>query len=128
MKAIQEMVDIMQAYQEGKQIQIYDKIHKQWWVDCEPNWNWGLHEYRIKPEPEFAPFESAEEFLEAQRKHGAKIKRIKDDVLLDIYVNYYTDRVLLVDSIGTIENTLLSILYRNYKFLDGTPCGKEVEK
>lgn len=127
MKAIQEMVDIMQAYQEGKQIQIYDKMHKQW-VDDEPNWNWGLHEYRIKPKPEFVSFESAEEFLEAQREHGVKIKRIEDDVLLDIYVNYYTDRVLLVDSIGTIENTLLSILYRNYKFLDGTPCGKEVEE
>lgn len=127
MKTIQEMIQIMQAYQEGKQIQIYDKMHKQW-VDDEPNWNWGLHEYRIKPKQEFVPFESTEEFLEAQRKHGVKIKRIEDDILLDIYVNYYTDRVLLVDSIGTIENTLLSILYRNYKFLDGTPCGKEVEK
>lgn len=127
MKTIQEMVDIMQAYQEGKQIQIYDKMHKQW-VDDEPNWNWGLHEYRIKPKPKFRPFKSVDEFLEAQRKHGVKIKRIEDDVLLDIYVNYYTDRVLLVDSIGTIENTLLSILYRNYKFLDGTPCGKEVEE
>ena len=115
----------MQAYERGEQIQIYDKIHKQW-VDGEPNWNWSLHDYRIKPEPEFVPFENTEEFLEAQRKHGAKIKRIEDDILLDIYVNYYTGRVLLVDSIGTIENTLLSILYENYKFLDGTPCGKEI--
>ena len=119
------MINVMQAYQEGKQIQIYDKMHKQW-VDDEPNWNWSLHDYRIKPELKFIPFESAEEFLEAQRKHGVKIKRIEDDVLLDIYVNYYTGRVLLVDSIGTIENTLLSNLYGNYKFLDETPCGKEI--
>ena len=91
MKTIQEMVDIMQAYQEGKQIQIYDKMHKQW-IDQEnePNWNWGLHDYRIKPELKFIPFESTEEFLEAQRKHGGGLINILEDEVLtadDIFIS-----------------------------------------
>ena len=133
MKTIQEMIDIMQAYQEGKQIQIYDKMHKQWFVDCEPNWNWGLHEYRIKPEPEFAPFECAEEFLEAQRKHGGGLINILEDEVInanDIYIsnngNVYKGKDTQIGynlyPIGELKD-----LFKNYKFIDCTPCGKTVE-
>ena len=126
MKTVHEMIQIMQAYERGEQIQVKGSGIK--WIDiASPKWDWINYDYQIKPKPEFRPFKNAEEFLEAQRTHGVKIKRIEDNVLLDIYVNYYTGRALLVDSIGTIENTLLSNLYRNYKFLDGTPCGKEVQ-
>ena len=132
MKTIQEMVDIMQAYQEGKQIQIYDKIHNQW-VDEEPSWNWGLHEYRIKPEPEFAPFESTEEFLEAQRKHGGGLINILEDEVInanDIYISNngnvyqgkYTQIGYHLDPIGDLKD-----LFKNYKLIDHTPCGKTVE-
>ena len=132
MKTIQEMVDIMQAYQEGKQIQIYDKIHNQW-VDDEPSWNWGLHEYRIKPEPEFAPFESTKEFLEAQREHGGGLINILDNEVLnanDIYIsingNVYKGKDTQIGynlyPIGELKD-----LFKNYKFIDCTPCGKTVE-
>ena len=132
MKTIQEMVDIMQAYQEGKQIQIYDKMHKQW-VDGEPNWNWGLHEYRIKPKPEFEPFESTEEFLEAQREHGGGLISILDDEVVnanDIYISINGNICKGKDTqigynlypIGDLKD-----LFKNYKLIDGTPCGKTVE-
>ena len=132
MKTIQEMVDIMQAYQEGKQIQIYDKMHKQW-VDDEPNWNWGLHEYRIKPKPEFVPFESTEEFLEALREHGGGLINILDGEVLnanDIYISIngkvYKGKDTQIGynlyPIGDLKD-----LFKNYKLIDCTPCGKTVE-
>ena len=132
MKTIQEMVDIMQAYQEGKQIQIYDKMHKQW-VDDDPNWNWGLHEYRIKPKQEFVPFESTEEFLEAQREHGGGLINILDDEVIndtDIYIsingNVYKGKDTQIGynlyPIGDLKD-----LFKNYKLIDHTPCGKTVE-
>lgn len=132
MKTIQEMVDIMQAYQEGKQIQIYDKIHNQW-IDDEPNWNWGLHEYRIKPKPEFVPFERTEEFLEAQREHGGGLINILDDEVIndtDIYIsingNVYKGKDTQIGynlyPIGDLKD-----LFKNYKLIDCTPCGKSVE-
>ena len=132
MKTIQEMVDIMQAYQEGKQIQIYDKIHNQW-VDEEPNWNWGLHEYRIKPNPDFVPFENTEEFLEAQRKHGGGLINILEDEVInanDIYIsnngNVYQGKDTKIGynlyPIGDLKD-----LFKNYKLIDHTPCGKTVE-
>ena len=132
MKAIQEMIDVMRAYQEGKQIQIYDKKHKQW-VDDEPKWNWGLHDYRIKPKPEFRPFKNAEEFLEAQRKHGEGLINIFNDEVLkanDIYISingnaYKRGKDTLhgynLYSIGELKD-----LFKDYKLIDGTPCGKEI--
>ena len=131
MKTIQEMIDIMQAYQEGKQIQIYDKMHKQW-VDDEPNWNWSLHDYRIKPEPEFVPFENTEEFLEAQRKHGGGLINIFEDEVLEannIFIsingNVYKGKDTLhgynLYPIGDLKD-----LFKNYKLIDCTPCGKEI--
>ena len=73
----------------------------------------------------FLPLEKAEDFLEAQRKHGVFVKRIKDGVLFCSYV-YYTGRVLLEDSKGDTESTHIGDLYGKYVFEDGTPCGKEI--
>ena len=133
MKTIQEMVDIMQAYQEGKQIQIYDKMHKQW-VDDEPNWNWGLHDYRIKPELKYVPFESTEEFLEAQREHGEGLINIFNDEVLtanDIYIsingNAYKRGKDTLHGYNLYPIGDLKDLFKNYKLIDGTPCGKTVE-
>ena len=50
-----EKIEVMQAYEEGKQIQIRAiRINKSDWVDSygEPNWDWDFFEYRIKPEEE----------------------------------------------------------------------------
>ena len=132
MKTTKEIIEIIQAYEKGAQIQekeiVDDVEYYAKWEDVEnPLWNFENYDYRVKSKPKYVPFETVEELLEAQKKHGVYIKRIEDDVLFDIYVNYYSDHILLEDSKGNIENTLLSILYENYKFFDGTPCGKEVK-
>lgn len=124
MKTIKEMTDVMLAFDRGEQIERY--YDNEWTLCKNPIWNWGYIDYRVKSKLKYVPFDTVEELLEAQKKHGVYIKRIGDDVLFDIYANYYSDHILLKDSKGNIENTLLSILYENYKFFDGTPCGKEV--
>lgn len=50
---IREMVDIMLAYDEGKQIQCkFLHENDDCWRDAEPNWDWNRYAYRIKPEEE----------------------------------------------------------------------------
>jgi hypothetical protein len=46
---LQEMIDVMTAYQNGAEIEMeYKEGNK--WVDCtNPHWEWGTLRYRVKP-------------------------------------------------------------------------------
>ena len=128
MKTTKEMIDVMQAYLDGEQIE--ESIDQKVWLTCEPIWNWAKCDYRVKQKKKYVPFDTAEEFLAAQRKHGFDVISIDDGVALkahDISVSLdgsvydHTDDGD-VDYIGKFEDLLLE----DYKFADGTPCGKEV--
>ena len=43
-----EKIEIMQAYERGEQIQIYDSIHNEWKDIKTPSWDWMTSDYRIK--------------------------------------------------------------------------------
>ena len=68
------MIQIMQAYESGEQIQVKNTINDTKWKEIEfPGWNWIYYDYRVKPKSKYVPFETAEEFLAAQRAHGEVI-------------------------------------------------------
>ena len=48
MKTTKEKIEIMQAYERGEQIQIYDSIHNEWKDIKIPSWDWMSSDYRIK--------------------------------------------------------------------------------
>lgn len=49
-KETKKAIEVMQAYVSGKAIQVRAGISD--WKDSHgPHWNWGLCEYRTKPEP-----------------------------------------------------------------------------
>ena len=128
MKTTKQMIDVMQAYLDGEQIE--ESIDQKVWFTCEPIWNWAKCDYRVKKKV-YVPFETAEEFLAAQMAHGGDtLITIEDGVLKkhDISVSLggsVYDHIDdgSVDYIGDFEDLLLE----DYKFADGTPCGKEVE-
>ena len=128
MKTTKEMIDVMQAQLDGEQIE--ESIDKKVWFTCEPIWNWAKCDYRVKPKKKYIPFDTAEEFLAAQREHGCDVISIDDggalkahdiSVSLDGSVYDHMDDGD-VDYIGKFED----LLFEDYKFADGTPCGKEV--
>ena len=45
------MIEIMNAFVEGKKIQVSDLDCIEWHDCSEPSWNWLYNVYRIKPEP-----------------------------------------------------------------------------
>lgn len=122
----QEKIEVMQAYEEGKQIQArllyetigmtgcYDVIK---WEDVQtPTWNWDAWEYRIKPEPKepkYRPYKDFAEFLADWKKHGGWVKDKRDgDIYLQIEFN----------------ETKPMILYCHKVWADdGTPCGVKEE-
>lgn len=48
--SIQEQIEIMMAYDAGKQIQVANKGSNNWTTMADALWNWVNFDYRIKPE------------------------------------------------------------------------------
>ena len=129
MKTTKEMIEVMQAYESGEQIECFND--EQWKDVKNPVWDWLHNNYRVK-QKKYVPFDTAEEFFEAQRKHGGDglITITEDGVLKKHDISVSLDGSVYdhiddgdVDYIGNFEDLLLE----DYKFADGTPCGKEVD-
>ena len=128
MKTTKEMIDVMQAYDSGEQIECFND--EEWKYVKNPVWDWLHNNYRVK-QKKYVPFDTAEEFLAAQREHGGDgLISIKDGALKKHDISVSIDGCVYdhiddgdVDYIGEFED----LLFEDYKFSDGTPCGKEVE-
>ena len=110
MKTIQEKIAVMQAFIEGKKIQLRHFNDSKYYDCTKPGWNWDSYDYRIKPATEYVPFT----FEDAEFLIGKPVKHKKDSwVEVITYCN---------------ENETSSCMYedllRDYTFLDGSPCGK----
>ena len=124
MKTTKEMIEVMQAYDRGEQIEIMNKFGEWIYID-KPIWNWVIFDYRVKPKPKYVPFDTAEEFLTAQRKHSFSVNKIGSGRHY-AYINGKCE-VRLVN-VATKKSFIFSLkgLFLSCKFEDGTPCGKEV--
>ena len=127
MKTIDEMISVMQAYRDGKKIEIRFKtpIKGEWGSTSMPTWDWVRCDYRVKPDPQkkVVPYESAEEFLAAQKEHG-----------MYLYACGQRHLPTLVDDCCVVTYSISGIIAHTYEeicdmycFEDKTPCGKEVE-
>ena len=127
MKTTKEMIEVMQAYDRGEQIQLLNRLGI--WVDIDmPEWSWGLRDYRVKPNKKYIPFDTAEEFLAAQRAHGENVRYKIDDELYHSYINNRCETIL-VSHYGRTCSIVTNIvnMFDKYEFADGTPFGKEVD-
>ena len=129
MKTTKEMIEVMQAYDRGEQIECFND--EEWKYVKNPVWDWLHNNYRVK-QKKYVTFDTAEEFLAAQRAHGddALITITEDGVLKKHDISVSLDWSVYdhiddgdVDYIGEFED----LLFEDYKFADGTQCGKEVE-
>ena len=129
MKTIKEKIEVMQAYERGEQIEVnYLYVNKDYWIACgTPVWDWNNFDYRVKPKKKYVPFETAEEFLTAYRKHGEFIENKESGEKMNAYVDKNGIVILSTALNCTYTFESLVTLFGYYKFSDGTPCGKEVE-
>ena len=112
--------EVMLAYADGKNIQYFDdNVGK--WVDfyaTEPLFNWNIKNFRVKPEPKYRPYNSAEEFMKAQKEHGLYFMRDE---------RYYLPSYIDNNGITAVDNKYCRCFYRellaDYKWQDGSPMG-----
>ena len=125
MKTTKEMIEVMQAYDRGEQIEFFYREMK--WIDTKkPIWDWNHFDYRVK-QKKYVPFDTAEEFLAAQRVHGININHIGASSKFLCFVGC-DNKVMIMDTLYKYKvNVDFRLLCDFYTFADGTPCGKEVE-
>lgn len=122
-KEAAELLPIIQAYAEGKEIEIFDKTMKMWKTAMLPHFDCDSNIYRIKPEREYRPFKDAEECWQEMQKHQpfGWVKEKERNVRTEI--NYiHNDGVMF--SCGSV---LFERLFDIYTFADGVPFGVKVE-
>ena len=116
-----QLLPIIQAYIEGKQIQ---QLSNKWKdvnelsIDCLLN---NPELYRIKLEPKYRPFKGAEEcWNEMQKHHPFGWIKDKNDGHLTLITVVDNDNMMALN--GRVGWDFLSMM-NNYVFVDGTPFG-----
>lgn len=141
MKTTEEMIEVMQAYADGKKIESTVNGYNKW-SDCDyPTWEWVAFDFRVKKEPTYRPYESVDEMLDdfckRCRKHGMTVSRSpmgepfiwllsKDSKTIRLATAYDKEQGC-IRIFGGCLSTLQDI-FENYTYKDGSPCGKKVEE
>lgn len=124
-----EMIEVMQAYEDGKPIQFKSCADSQdeWSTITDPHWDWTTFTYRIAPEPSYRPYKDAAEFLD----HLAKeCKTTMDPVIPGVWIkNVHTGKVSLVigydtDNIYIDGDTFqFKSAFLHFTYTTGAPFG-----
>lgn len=117
-----QRIAVMQAYVDGKQIQVYDTSIGKWFDTDAPSWITSRL-FRIKPVPSHRPFRNAEECWQEMLKHQPF------GVVLYIRDNAYLAFECLEGDVcnfnGHREESFESSFYK-IQFADGAPFGIKV--
>lgn len=121
-----ELLPIIQAYAEGKVIQINQPIVG-WKDNNEPLFNGDTSSYRIVPEPKYRPFKDAEECWAEMLKHQpfGWVKRKENEhysLITDV------DDIRYGISLNERSGFDMNYVWVNYTFADGTPFGVKTEE
>lgn len=117
MKTIDEMLEVMQAFKDGKEIECKSILQNEWLPAVGPLWNWCDCDYRVKSEPKYVPYNSVTEV------NIDKWLRRKDNPLITrkiTIVNYAREWIYL-EGAGWCTT---KELFEHFEYNDGTPCGK----
>jgi len=125
---IEQMIEVMQAYKEGKKIQCKPKAGNLWCDEVDPLWNFFVSDYRVKPDSKYRPYKDTEEMIADWKKRFNKTTATYSMPLIWVtnhkvnsVITDYAKYAVMVS--GTFQS--LETLYEECIYLDGSPCGKK---
>lgn len=121
-KEAKELLPIIQAFAEGKEIEYYDCNNDDWIKTDTPIWTSKIN-YRIKPEPKYRHFKSQEECWSEMLKHQpfGWVKEISSKMLY--LINGISNMsIVILEDINSFKEAM-----NIYEFKDGTPFGIKEE-
>lgn len=127
-KEVKESLPILQAYIDGKTIQYYDYIDEEWKDIQGPSLSLSMHKYRIKPEIKYTPFANGKECLKEMKEHEP-FGWIFDEMNNPCNIlGVFSNGICLLGADCKNSGCEYDGAFEHFKFLDGSPFGKLVEK
>ena len=125
---VKSVMNIIQAFANGKTIQAIDPYDDEWCNQTKLNFE-ALFEgqYRIKPEPKYRPFANAEECWQEMQKHQP-FGWLKGDKCFYNIVSVSNIDVSMANVSGDIVTLDFSEVMEGNTFADGTPFCVKVEE
>lgn len=124
---VKELLPIIQALEEGKEIQVKSRSGK--WTDIEKNeelsFAYSPSDYRIKPKPKYRPFKNQEECWNEMLKHQPFGWIKYGESICNIH-NIYSDSIT-ISACEELYSHEFNISFVNSTFVDGTPFGIKEE-
>ena len=127
---IDEQIEVMRAFQDGKKIQFTSVANKDMvWLDTDnPTWDFSSYNYRIKPEGR-RPYISSEEMVDDFRKrfnvkdwpnHAMPLIWLRDNATgYEHLVEGYGSDCVIIEG----KRKHLQTIFENYTYLDGSVVG-----
>ena len=127
---VKELLPIMQAFAEGKSIQMRTK-NRPWFDVLDDKLEIGkIFEYRIKPEPKYRPFKTKEECWQEMHKHpdfGWVKGNATGEYKQVICISGYKTELIFNVFYGSPAYHSSKMMFSSYTFTDGTPFGIKEE-
>ena len=125
---VKSVMNIIQAFADGKTIQAIDPYEDEWVDQAGLNFKELFDgQYRIKPEPKYRPFKNAEECWQEMQKHQP-FGWLKGDKCFYNIVSVSNIDVSMANVSGDIVTLDFSEVIEDNTFYDGTPFGIKVEE
>lgn len=118
---VKELLPIIQAFAEGKNIQFLSD--GEWYDINQADFTCYPDKYRIKPEPKYRSFKNQEECFDEMMKHKpfGWVKEISSEMLY--LINGISDMsIVIMENIDSFKEAM-----NIYEFKDGTPFGIKEE-
>ena len=126
---IKKAAEVMLAYVDGKKIEC--GCSSGLWVEVDPPaFNWAENNYRIKPEPKYRPFKTAEECWEEMLKHepfGFLSNTDEPDYFSICRVFEEKGKPKITFASNPYSDFDTTKVFDKYQFADGTPFGIKEE-
>lgn len=120
-KETKELLPIMQAFADGKIIQVWNNT---WKDTTEDPYFCGTNKYRIKPEPKYRPFKTQEDCWTEMLKHQpfGWVRSKKCKALLWNVTSINKDDITIICDYYKFHRA-----FECFEFIDGTPFGIKEE-
>ena len=126
-KEAAELLPIIKAFSEGKEIEgLYKGTKSPWFKIKDMHFNGGII-FRIKPETKYRPFKDIEECWSEMQKHQP-FGWIKNGGYRYNIITTGVMSVKIIDTRGAIATLYFSDLLAHYRFADGTLFGVKTEE
>ena len=120
-----ELLPIIKAFAEGKEIEgLYKGTKSPWFKIKDMDFNEGII-FRIKPEPKYRPFKNAEECWQEMQKHHP-FGWLKGDKCFYNIVSVSNIDVSMANVSGDIVTLDFSEVIEDNTFADGVPFGVKI--